>query len=143
MHDGARREIRVSMALAAPQDRRPVREPVRLAYRPAVAGKAIRPADPLQVGATGPLIRKHPLEVQQVRRRAICHPRMLLVGVLGVNRIGMHWTGRGTGSPDPLLGLTLPGLGSQGIHIGSTVPCPSEGSSHDGTVAHGEGWTRR
>lgn len=93
VHDGPRREIRVALAVAAPQDRRLALKPVRRALRAAAeASKAIRPTDLLQIGDTGLLIGKHPLKVQQACRQTLRHARTLPAGVLGVNRIGMRST---------------------------------------------------
>jgi hypothetical protein len=85
--------VRVSQAVAASQNCRPILKAIRLASGIALgAHKTIRPADSLQIIAASSLVGEHPLKIQKGRRESYDHPRTLPMVSLGVNRIGMVQT---------------------------------------------------
>jgi hypothetical protein len=72
LHDRPRRKRGILLApFAAEDDRRTCLEAVRFVLQPAAsANEAIGPADGLQMGGTGRIIREYPLKFGESRRKA-------------------------------------------------------------------------
>lgn len=91
VHNGSRREVRVSHTAAAPQHGRPVRKTIGVTDCTALqAYESLGPTQPLQVCSARCFARESPLELWQCFGKGLTQHRPILSHqALGVNRIDM------------------------------------------------------